>query len=168
VADASAPKIGFEGFERTTEPPRPGMPPFNRPCLFGVGCAAAGCRLHRGEDAFQAKLATLESAADISDRQLSPILCPPEPSPSSLERQPAGPVPAVADGLVRARKSGKVSPRAPNCRNDASPRSARQRRGTARRDRHISTCVPPLRNVGRTGKHKQAAILFAARSSPTR
>ncbi len=29
--------------------------------------------------------------------------CPPEPSPLSLERQPAGPVPAVADGLDKSR-----------------------------------------------------------------
>ena len=55
------------------------------------------------EDAFQAKLEALESAAGISDRLLSPILSAPQPSSSSLSRRPVGPETAAVNGIDKSR-----------------------------------------------------------------
>jgi ERF superfamily len=60
------------------------------------------------EDAFRAKLAALESAAgisaaDISDQPLSHVVSALQPSSSSLEPQPIGPAPAIADGIDKSR-----------------------------------------------------------------
>jgi hypothetical protein len=57
------------------------------------------------EDVFRAKLAALESAAgisavDVSDQPVSDALQPPS---SSLERQPRGPAPAIAEGIDKSR-----------------------------------------------------------------
>ena len=59
------------------------------------------------EDAFRAKLAALESAAgtsvaNISDQPVSHAVSALEPSSSSLERQPAAPAPATADGIDKS------------------------------------------------------------------
>ena len=43
------------------------------------------------EDAFQAKLETLEGSGDFSDQPLSPVLSAPQSSSLSLARQPVGP-----------------------------------------------------------------------------
>jgi hypothetical protein len=61
------------------------------------------------EDAFQAKLSTLEGAGGVSDQALSPVISAPQPSPSSLERRRSvGPTgTAVADGID---KSGLAHP----------------------------------------------------------
>ena len=59
------------------------------------------------EDTFQAKLATLENAADISDAPLSPVTSALPPA-ASLERQPVSSVgPTIADGVE---KSGLAHP----------------------------------------------------------
>ena len=59
------------------------------------------------EDAFRAKLAALESAADISaadnDQPLSHVVSALQPSSSSLDRQPVGLAPAIADGIDKSR-----------------------------------------------------------------
>jgi hypothetical protein len=60
------------------------------------------------EDAFRAKLAALESAAgisaaDISDQPVSDVVSALQPSSSSLERQPGGPAPAIAEGIDKSR-----------------------------------------------------------------
>ena len=55
------------------------------------------------EDAFQARLATLESAADIGDGPLSPVMSAIQPSPS-VEQRPAKPVgTSNADGIDKSR-----------------------------------------------------------------
>ena len=58
-------------------------------------------RRRQVEDAFQARLATLESAADIGDVSSSPAISALQPS-SSLERQPAEPA-SIADGIDKSR-----------------------------------------------------------------
>jgi ERF superfamily len=59
------------------------------------------------EDAFRAKLAALESAVGASaadnDQPLSHVVSALQPSSSSLERQPVGPAPAIADGVDKSR-----------------------------------------------------------------
>ena len=56
------------------------------------------------EDAFQAKLETLERSGDFSDQPLSPVLSAPQSSSLSLARQPAGPAgTAAADGIDKSR-----------------------------------------------------------------
>ena len=56
------------------------------------------------EDAFQAKLATLDGTDDVSDQPLSPVLSAPQPSPSSLARHPARPAgTATVDGIDKSR-----------------------------------------------------------------
>jgi hypothetical protein len=55
------------------------------------------------EDAFQAKLAKLEGSNDLSDQPLAPVPTP-QPSSSSLARQPVGPAgTAAADGIDKSR-----------------------------------------------------------------
>ncbi len=55
------------------------------------------------ENAFQAKLATFQSAVDISDRPLTPILSAPN-APPSLERHSVGPAgTATVDGIDKSR-----------------------------------------------------------------
>jgi hypothetical protein len=57
----------------------------------------------RVEDAFQAKLATLEGTDYVSDQPLSPVLSAPQPSSSSLARQPVRPAGTViADGIDKS------------------------------------------------------------------
>ena len=54
------------------------------------------------ENAFQAKLATLEGTDDLSDQPLAPLPTP-QPSSSSLARQPVGPAgTAAADGIDKS------------------------------------------------------------------
>jgi ERF superfamily len=53
------------------------------------------------EGAFQAKLATLESTDDLSDQPLAPVPTP-QPSSSSLARQPVGRAGTVADGVDKS------------------------------------------------------------------
>src|SRR4029077_1123244 len=53
------------------------------------------------EDSFQAKLATLEDMAEVSDQPLSPVISAAQPSASSLERRPAGPT--GTDGIDKSR-----------------------------------------------------------------
>jgi hypothetical protein len=54
------------------------------------------------EDAFQAKLATLERSYDLRDQPLAPVPTP-QPSSSSLARQPVGPAgAAAADGIDKS------------------------------------------------------------------
>ena len=56
------------------------------------------------EDAFRAKLETLEGTGEVSDQPLSPVLSAPEPSSSSLARQPVGPAETAAvDGIDKSR-----------------------------------------------------------------
>ena len=59
------------------------------------------------EDAFRVKLAALESAVGASatdnDQPLSHVVSALQPSSSSLERQPVGPAPAIADGIDKSR-----------------------------------------------------------------
>ena len=56
------------------------------------------------EDAFQAKLEMLEGTDDFSDQPLSPVPSAPQPSSSSLARQPVGPAgTATADGIDKSR-----------------------------------------------------------------
>jgi hypothetical protein len=55
------------------------------------------------EDAFRAKLAALENAADISDPPVSHIVSALQQSSSSLERQPVEPAPAIAHGIDKSR-----------------------------------------------------------------
>jgi hypothetical protein len=58
----------------------------------------------RVEDAFQAKLATLEGTVEVNDQPLSPVPSAPQPSSSSLARQPAGLAgTAGADGIDKSR-----------------------------------------------------------------
>ena len=55
------------------------------------------------EDAFQARLATLETAADIGDAPLSPVMSALQPSPS-VEQRPAKPVgTSIAHGIDKSR-----------------------------------------------------------------
>jgi hypothetical protein len=56
------------------------------------------------EDAFEAKLATLEGSDDLSDQPLAPVPTP-QPSSSSLARQPVGPAGAAADGIDKSQLS---------------------------------------------------------------
>src|SRR4029077_12207020 len=52
------------------------------------------------ENAFRAKLERLEGTGEVSDQPLSPVLSAPQPSPSSLARQPVGRAEtAAADGI---------------------------------------------------------------------
>jgi hypothetical protein len=55
------------------------------------------------EDAFQARLATLEGAADVNDQPLSPVTSAPQPSSPSLERRSVGGRTAIADGIDKSR-----------------------------------------------------------------
>jgi hypothetical protein len=56
------------------------------------------------EDAFQAKLETLEGSGDFSDQPLSPVLSAPQSSSLSLARQPVGPAgTATVDGIDKSR-----------------------------------------------------------------
>jgi len=58
----------------------------------------------RVEEAFQAKLETLEGTGEVSDQPLSPVLSAPQLSSSSLARQPVGPAgTATADGIDKSR-----------------------------------------------------------------
>jgi ERF superfamily len=56
------------------------------------------------EDAFRAKLETLEGTGEVSDQPLSPVLSATQPSSSSLMRQPVGPAgTTAADGIDKSR-----------------------------------------------------------------
>ena len=56
------------------------------------------------EDAFRAKLETLEGTGEVSDQPLSPVLSAPQPSSSPLMRQPVGPAgTSSADGIDKSR-----------------------------------------------------------------
>jgi ERF superfamily len=56
------------------------------------------------ENAFRAKLETLEGTGEVSDQPLSPVLSAPQPSSSSLARQPVGRAgTAAADGIDKSR-----------------------------------------------------------------
>ena len=61
------------------------------------------------EDAFQAKMLTLEGTGDISDRPLSPVLSAPQPS--SLARQPVGPVGTATDDGIDKSRLARPEPR---------------------------------------------------------
>ena len=75
--------------------------------ILGAKNSLTAADAQKIEDAFQAKLATLGSAADISDVPLSPVISALQPS-SSLERQPVASVgPTFADGID---KSGLAHP----------------------------------------------------------
>jgi ERF superfamily len=57
----------------------------------------------RVEDAFQAKLEMLAGTDDFTDQPLSPVPSAPQPSSSSLVRQPVGPAgTATADGIDKS------------------------------------------------------------------
>ena len=56
------------------------------------------------ENTFRAKLETLEVTGEVSDQPLSPVLSAPQPSSSSLMRQPVGPAgTTAADGIDKSR-----------------------------------------------------------------
>jgi hypothetical protein len=56
------------------------------------------------ENAFRAKLETLEGTGEVSDQPLSPVLSAPQLSSSSLVRQPVGPAETAAvDGIDKSR-----------------------------------------------------------------
>jgi hypothetical protein len=56
------------------------------------------------ENAFRAKLETLEGTGEVSDQPLSPVLSAPQPSSSPLMRQPVGPAgTSSADGIDKSR-----------------------------------------------------------------
>ena len=72
--------------------------------ILGAKNSLTAADARQVEDAFQAKLATLEGAADVSDQPLSPVISAPQPSSSSLERRPVGPAgTAIADGIDKSR-----------------------------------------------------------------
>jgi ERF superfamily len=76
--------------------------------ILGAKNSLTAADARQVEDAFRAKLAALESAAgisaaDISDQPVSHVVSAPQPSSSSLERQPGGPASAIADGIDKSR-----------------------------------------------------------------
>jgi ERF superfamily len=70
--------------------------------ILGVKNRLAEADARQVEDAFQAKLATLEGTGDVSDQPLSPVLSVPQPSSSSRARQPIGPAGTAADGIDKS------------------------------------------------------------------
>jgi hypothetical protein len=73
--------------------------------ILGAKNSLTAADARQVEDAFQAKLRTLDGAAGISHQPLSPVISAPQPSPSSLEpRRPMGPAgTVVADGIDKSR-----------------------------------------------------------------
>ena len=72
--------------------------------ILGAKNSLTAADARQVEDAFQAKLRTLDGAAEVSDQPLSPVISAARPSSSSLERRPAGPTgTAVADGIDKSR-----------------------------------------------------------------
>ena len=72
--------------------------------ILGAKNSLTAADARQVEDAFQAKLATLEGAADISDQPLSSVISALQPSSSSLERRSIGPDgTAIADGIDKSR-----------------------------------------------------------------
>jgi ERF superfamily len=75
--------------------------------ILGAKNSLTAADARQVEDAFRAKLAALESAAGISaadnDQPLSHVVSALQPSSSSLDRQPVGLAPAIADGIDKSR-----------------------------------------------------------------
>ena len=71
--------------------------------ILGAKNSLTAADARQVEDAFRARMATLESAADVADVQSSPVISPLQPS-SSLERQPIESVEAsIVDGIDKSR-----------------------------------------------------------------
>jgi hypothetical protein len=69
--------------------------------ILGAKNSLTAADARQVESSFQAKLATLEGAAEVSDPLSTVISAPP---PSSVERRPVGPIEtAVADGIDKSR-----------------------------------------------------------------
>ena len=71
--------------------------------ILGAKNSLTAADARQVEDAFRARMATLESAADVGDVSSSPAISALQPS-SSLKRQPVEPVgTAIADGIDKSR-----------------------------------------------------------------
>ena len=72
--------------------------------ILGAKNSLTAADARQVEDAFQAKLATLEGAADVSDQPLSPVISAPSHRPHRSSGEPAGPTgTAIADGIDKSR-----------------------------------------------------------------